>query len=75
MAEMGHWFVVSGFTCSNFRTWGKRMKLDAIFSFGTAIVADAVTLFGVIDPAIAGILKEFATIMALLGTALHLDGK
>ena len=51
------------------------MKLDAIFSFGTAIVADAVTLFGVIDPAIAGILKEFATIMALLGTALHLDGK
>lgn len=51
------------------------MNLDALFSFGMAILAGAVQFFGNVDPHVGGLLTQVQTFAMALGVAFHLDGK
>jgi hypothetical protein len=50
------------------------MNLDAIFSFVVALVSAVGSLF-VNDPNVSNVLREVSTVLSMLGTAFHLDGK
>jgi len=50
------------------------MNLDAIFTFVMAVLTASSALF-VANPLVSTVLGHISQILALLGTAFHLDGK